>query len=252
MRRYGRRDRQSLLPAIPVVCRSSQGATRAGCRWTGQDALTSELPIEMTVDAMDRGDVAFGLLSASHSPREGPLISNDETSISMATPDVSSGSIQQRPGEAKVTDSTRPADLGPSGRVRRIGTDQSGPVSSRPESRVAQVCSIPVTMGHGTVPPTPPPAAEVVLRRVLLEADRVGADLVVVLAEALEAAAAAGEGSMLVDAALPAADVVSIVGRAWLEVLTVTGRELYPWVDSREHGFRGWRPRHDSNLRHTV
>ena len=47
-------------------------------RWTGQQALTEELPIEMTLAAMDQAEVDFGLLSAWHAPREGALISNDE------------------------------------------------------------------------------------------------------------------------------------------------------------------------------
>jgi uncharacterized protein len=47
-------------------------------RWTGQQALTEELPIAGTVAAMDHARVAFGLLSAWHAPREGALISNDE------------------------------------------------------------------------------------------------------------------------------------------------------------------------------
>jgi predicted TIM-barrel fold metal-dependent hydrolase len=47
-------------------------------RWTGQQALTEELPIAGTVAAMDQAGVRFGLLSAWHAPREGTLISNDE------------------------------------------------------------------------------------------------------------------------------------------------------------------------------
>jgi predicted TIM-barrel fold metal-dependent hydrolase len=47
-------------------------------RWTGQQALTQELPIAATVAAMDGAEVDFGLLSAWHGPREGALISNDE------------------------------------------------------------------------------------------------------------------------------------------------------------------------------
>ena len=46
-------------------------------RWTG-DAIPDEPPpIDVTVEAMDAADVAFGLLSAWHGPG-GPLISNDE------------------------------------------------------------------------------------------------------------------------------------------------------------------------------
>jgi len=47
-------------------------------RWTGQQPLAQELPIEATVAAMDHAGVDFALLSAWHAPREGALISNDE------------------------------------------------------------------------------------------------------------------------------------------------------------------------------
>jgi hypothetical protein len=47
-------------------------------RWTGQQALTEELPLAMTLAAMDYAGVDFGLLSAWHAPREGALISNEE------------------------------------------------------------------------------------------------------------------------------------------------------------------------------
>lgn len=47
-------------------------------RWTGQQALTQELPIATTLAAMDHAGVDFALLSAWHAPREGALISNDE------------------------------------------------------------------------------------------------------------------------------------------------------------------------------
>jgi uncharacterized protein len=46
-------------------------------RWTGQEVPDEELPIDMTVAAMDQADVTFGLLSAWHGP-EGALITNDE------------------------------------------------------------------------------------------------------------------------------------------------------------------------------
>jgi predicted TIM-barrel fold metal-dependent hydrolase len=46
-------------------------------RWTGQEVPEQELPIEMTVQAMDQAGVAFGLLSAWHGPG-GVLIGNDE------------------------------------------------------------------------------------------------------------------------------------------------------------------------------
>lgn len=47
-------------------------------RWTGQQPLVEELPIAATVAAMDQAGIAFGILTAWHAPREGPLISNDE------------------------------------------------------------------------------------------------------------------------------------------------------------------------------
>jgi uncharacterized protein len=46
-------------------------------RWTGQEVPTEELPVEMTIAAMDAAGVEFGLISAWHAP-EGPLITNDE------------------------------------------------------------------------------------------------------------------------------------------------------------------------------
>jgi len=46
-------------------------------RWTGQQIPTEELPIELTLAAMDAAEVRMGVLSAWHGP-EGALISNDE------------------------------------------------------------------------------------------------------------------------------------------------------------------------------
>jgi uncharacterized protein len=46
-------------------------------RWTGQEVPDEELPIDMTVGAMDQAGVSFGLLSAWHAP-DGPLITNEE------------------------------------------------------------------------------------------------------------------------------------------------------------------------------
>src|SRR5262245_23771360 len=46
-------------------------------RWTGQELPTEELPVEITIAAMDAGGVEFGLISAWHAP-EGPLVSNAE------------------------------------------------------------------------------------------------------------------------------------------------------------------------------
>jgi predicted TIM-barrel fold metal-dependent hydrolase len=47
-------------------------------RWTGQALPAEELPIDVTLAAMDAGGVEVGLLSAWHAPHLGPLISNDE------------------------------------------------------------------------------------------------------------------------------------------------------------------------------
>jgi uncharacterized protein len=47
-------------------------------RWTGQELPGEELPIGLTVSAMEGAGVGFGLLSAWHTPHEGALISNDE------------------------------------------------------------------------------------------------------------------------------------------------------------------------------
>jgi predicted TIM-barrel fold metal-dependent hydrolase len=46
-------------------------------RWTKQEMPTDEVPIEMTIAAMDAAGVEVGLLSAWHGP-DGPLITNDE------------------------------------------------------------------------------------------------------------------------------------------------------------------------------
>lgn len=46
-------------------------------RWTGGEIPTDELPIDLTVQAMDAAGIEVGLLSAWHGPR-GSLISNDE------------------------------------------------------------------------------------------------------------------------------------------------------------------------------
>lgn len=46
-------------------------------RWTGQEVPDEELPIALTVAAMDKSGIDHGLLSAWHAP-EGFLISNDE------------------------------------------------------------------------------------------------------------------------------------------------------------------------------
>jgi uncharacterized protein len=53
-------------------------------RWTGQEVPAEELPVEMTIAAMDAGGVDFGLISAWHAP-EGSLITNDEVARFVAT-----------------------------------------------------------------------------------------------------------------------------------------------------------------------
>ena len=46
-------------------------------RWTGADILTEEIPLEFTIDAMDKAGVGKGLICAWWGP-QGALISNDE------------------------------------------------------------------------------------------------------------------------------------------------------------------------------
>ena len=46
-------------------------------RWTGQDKLTAELPLEMTISTLDHANVDRSLICAWWSPN-GPLISNEE------------------------------------------------------------------------------------------------------------------------------------------------------------------------------
>lgn len=46
-------------------------------RWTGQLEAVPEVPLPVTIEAMDRGGIDVGLLSAWHGP-QGPLIGNDE------------------------------------------------------------------------------------------------------------------------------------------------------------------------------
>lgn len=53
-------------------------------RWTGQQALTEELPLEFTTASLDEAGIDIGLLSAWHAPREGALISNDEVAAWVA------------------------------------------------------------------------------------------------------------------------------------------------------------------------
>ncbi len=46
-------------------------------RWTGQDKLTGDVPVELTIGAMDEAGVQVGLICAWWGP-QGPTISNDE------------------------------------------------------------------------------------------------------------------------------------------------------------------------------
>ncbi|MFL5821921.1 MAG: amidohydrolase family protein, partial [Solirubrobacteraceae bacterium] len=62
----------------PTVRFSGQESFASLRRWTGVQALSDELPIAATLASMDHAGVGFGVLTAWHSPREGPLISNDE------------------------------------------------------------------------------------------------------------------------------------------------------------------------------
>jgi uncharacterized protein len=52
-------------------------------RWTGQQVPEGELPIDLTLAAMDAAGISLGLLSAWHGP-EGPLIGNEEVSAWVA------------------------------------------------------------------------------------------------------------------------------------------------------------------------
>ena len=47
-------------------------------RWTGDESSTDELPIDVTIAAMDTAGVDIGILAAWHAPGEGVLISNDD------------------------------------------------------------------------------------------------------------------------------------------------------------------------------
>lgn len=60
-------------------------------RWTGQEPPTDEIPIEVSLAAMDDAGVGRGLLSAWHGP-SGPMIGNDEVAAwSSARPDRFAG-----------------------------------------------------------------------------------------------------------------------------------------------------------------
>ena len=47
-------------------------------RWMGEQVPTEEIPIEMTLAAMDDAGIEMATLSAWNSPRHGEMISNDE------------------------------------------------------------------------------------------------------------------------------------------------------------------------------
>jgi uncharacterized protein len=46
-------------------------------RWTGMEIPREEIPLAVTIAAMDAGGIDYGLISAWHAP-DGPLIANDE------------------------------------------------------------------------------------------------------------------------------------------------------------------------------
>jgi uncharacterized protein len=52
-------------------------------RWTGMEVPQDEVPLAVTVAAMDAGGIDYGLISAWHAP-DGPLISNDEVATFVA------------------------------------------------------------------------------------------------------------------------------------------------------------------------
>ena len=54
-----------------------QGAFESLRRWLGQEIPEDEIPIDVTIAAMDAAGISFGILSAWHGP-QAPLITNDE------------------------------------------------------------------------------------------------------------------------------------------------------------------------------
>jgi len=46
-------------------------------RWTGEEAPSAEIPVEVTIGVLDEAGVDLGLLSAWHAP-SGPMLGNDE------------------------------------------------------------------------------------------------------------------------------------------------------------------------------
>lgn len=71
-------------------------------RWTGGAIPEEELPIEATIDAMDRGGVELGLISAWRAP-DGVLISNDDVA-------AWTGSRPDRLAGLAAVDLNRPMD----------------------------------------------------------------------------------------------------------------------------------------------
>jgi predicted TIM-barrel fold metal-dependent hydrolase len=61
-------------PTLNFFSHSSFDSLR---RWTKEEKLTEELPVEFTIEAMDQAKVRKGLICAWWGP-QGPLISNDE------------------------------------------------------------------------------------------------------------------------------------------------------------------------------
>ena len=72
-------------------------------RWTGGEMPTTDIPLSVTLEAMDAAHVSFGLLSAWHAPHVGDLISNDEVA----------GWVSEHPGRfagLAATDLHRPME----------------------------------------------------------------------------------------------------------------------------------------------
>ena len=61
----------------PTLRFLEQDAFESLRRWTGGQLPTEELPIDLTIAAMDAAGISFGVLSAWHGPK-GPLIENDQ------------------------------------------------------------------------------------------------------------------------------------------------------------------------------
>jgi predicted TIM-barrel fold metal-dependent hydrolase len=68
-------------PTLRFLSQDMFGSLR---RWTGGQLPEQEVPISMTVAAMDAAGVKMGILCAWHGPREGALISNHEVADCVA------------------------------------------------------------------------------------------------------------------------------------------------------------------------